>query len=289
MPMIVLGFAVVHTLRVLADAPIDPKRFAKPRVVFFEDFDKPNLDRSRWNVIVTGFNVNVEQQAYIDSEDTLKIVHGREAEGAKHGALLIQGLFRKGFRTKDGQKFDFVSGRIDTRNKAEFKYGRLSSRIKLTAGLGLWPAFWALGNGGWPETGEIDIMENVGPANWTSQALHGPHYFGNTPLVNRTTLQPDVAAWHVYSVDWSPDTLIFKIDAKPVYTVTKAMVEKYGRWAFDNPKHIILNMALGGQYPNQINKADKPYYGIPESTLELIKSGKAKMLVDWVKVEELGS
>jgi len=287
MSFLVAGLSVLmcsgDSLRHLAD----PKRFSRSQVVFLEEFNAPELDRSRWNVIVTGFNVNVEQQAYVDSSETLRIVHGKEAEGAKKGALLIQGVYRPGFVTKDGKKFDFISGRIDTRNKAEFKYGRLSARIKMSSGAGLWPAFWALGDGGWPDTGEIDIMENVGAPDWTSQALHGPKYFGNTPLVNRTKLNKDISAWHIYAVEWHPELLVFTIDGKVAYTVTKPMVEKYGRWAFDNPKHIILNMALGGQYPKSVNGASKPYFGMPASTLDLIKAGNAKMLVDWVKVEKL--
>jgi beta-glucanase (GH16 family) len=153
------------------------KRFSKLKTVFFDDFDAPDLDRSKWNVIVTGGTVNAEQQAYVDSPETLRIVHGREAEGARRGALLIQAQYKKGFVTKQGKSFDFISGRMDTRNKAEFTYGRLSARIKMTPGLGFWPAFWALGDGRWPDTGEIDMMENVGPGDWTSQALHGPGHF----------------------------------------------------------------------------------------------------------------
>ena len=83
--------------------------------------------------------------------------------------------------------------------------------MKLAAGAGLWPAFWALGDGRWPDTGEIDIMENVGESAWTSVALHGPGYFGDTPLVRRVPAQ-DVSAWHVYSVDWTEDTLVFRVD-----------------------------------------------------------------------------
>jgi hypothetical protein len=79
--------------------------------------------------------------------------------------------------------------------------------------------------------------------------------------------------------------LAFQIDGKDVYVVTKAMTEKYGRWAYDNPKHLILNFALGGQYPNSVNKTSTPYFGLPQSTVELIQAGKARFLVDWVKVE----
>jgi beta-glucanase (GH16 family) len=266
--------------------PQEPPSPQKPEVVFFDDFAGPTLDRSKWNVIVTGRTVNNEQQAYVDSNDTISCVHGAQAEGATNGALVLQPRYRSGFVTAQGKKFDFISGRIDTRGKVEFTYGTVAARIKLTAGSGLWPAFWALGTGRWPDTGEMDIMENVGAPDWVSAALHGPGYFGNTPLVKRASLPPDkdITAWHVYSVDWKPQELVFKIDAEVVYRVTRPMVEHYGPWAYDNPKFLILNFALGGVYPAAVNKVSSPYPGLPDATVQTIKEGKARMLVDWVRV-----
>lgn len=258
----------------------------KADTVFFEDFNEPSLDRSMWNVEVTGNTVNDEQQAYVDSVSTIYMVKGAAAEGAENGALVLKALYKPGFTSKERKKYDFISGRINTRHKMEFTYGTASARMKMTAGAGLWPAFWALGNGKWPDCGEIDVMETVGDSSWTSHALHGPNYFGDTPLAYRVHFPggTDVTQWHIYSVDWSPKSLTFKIDGKTTYTVTKAMVEKYGRWAFDNKKFIILNFALGGGYPGGYNKITKPYFGISESTANKIKAGQAKVLVDWVLV-----
>jgi len=259
---------------------------AKSDIIFFDDFSGTALDRSKWNVIVTGFTVNNEQQAYVDSTATIYISHKTEAAGANNGVLVIEPRYRPGYVTKEGKKFDFISGRIDTRDKVAFTYGTASARMKLPAGTGFWPAFWALGNGKWPDIGEIDIMENVGEPDWTGVALHGPGYSGETPLVNKFYLKPDkdITQWHVYSVDWSEDSLIFKIDDTTVYRVTRPMVENYGKWSFDNPKFLIVNLALGGAYPFKINGVKTPYNGIPETTVQLIKDRKAKVLVDWVKV-----
>jgi beta-glucanase (GH16 family) len=245
--------------------------------VFVDEFSGPELDRTRWNVIVTGRTVNNEQQAYIDSKDVLYI---------RDGALVIHPRSRPGFKTSDGRSFDFVSGRIDTRDKFSFTYGTASARMKLAAGAGLWPAFWALGAGPWPETGEIDIMENVGNPAWTSVALHGPGYSGNTPLVKRTPMEPSAqaTAWHVYTLDWSPDTLVFSVDDRQVYRVTRPMVERFGAWAFDNPKHLILNLALGGDFPAAVNKVKTPYHGLSASTVKAIEAGQPTILVDWVRV-----
>lgn len=264
----------------------NPATLAKPVVVFFDDFSGKTLDRSKWNVTTSHGVSNNEQQAYVDSSATIYIAHGAEAEGAQNGALVIKPVFQAGYETKEGKKFDFLSGRIDSRSKLEFTYGSASARMKLPAGAGYWPAFWALGDGKWPDCGEIDIMENVGEPDWISAALHGPGYFGETPIVNKVFLKPgnDVNQWHVYTVDWDKNALLFKVDGVLYYRVTRPMIENYGKWAFDNPKFLILNLALGGGYPAKTNGIKFPYYGIPESTVNQIKAGKAKVLVDWVKI-----
>ncbi len=259
---------------------------SKTDTLFFDDFNSQSLNRNKWNVEITGNTANNEQQAYVDSASTIYFVHGKLAEGAKNGALVIKPLYRSGFTTKERKSYDFISGRINTRSKFEFTHGTASARMKMSAGAGLWPAFWLLGNGEWPACGEIDIMETVGDSSWISNALHGPGYFGNTPLVRRDTFPKgtDVAQWHIYSVDWTSKAIIFKVDGKAAYTVTRSMVEKYGRWAFDNPKFIILNFAIGGGYPNAINKITSPYFGLSQKSADLIKASQAKILVDWVLV-----
>jgi len=247
------------------------------RVLFDEEFSGPELDRTRWNVIVTGRTVNAEQQAYVDSKDVLYL---------EDGNLVIQPRSRPGFTTADGRKFDFISGRIDTRDRFSFTYGTAAARMKLAAGAGLWPAFWALGAGRWPDTGEIDIMENVGDPAWTSVALHGPGYSGSTPLVKRMPLDraADATAWHVYAVNWTADAIAFRVDDREIYRVTRPMVEPLGAWAFDNPKHLIVNLALGGNFPAAVNKASVPYRGLPEATVKAIQAGEPRILVDWVRV-----
>jgi beta-glucanase (GH16 family) len=258
----------------------------KPEVVFFDDFSAPAFDRTKWNVIVTGRTVNNEQQAYVDSPDVLRTSRGAEVSGAENGALIIQPRFHEGFMTPENRKFDFTSGRLESKGNVEFTYGTASARIKLSAGAGLWPAFWALGTGRWPDTGEMDIMENVGDPGWTNVALHGPGYSGNTPFAIRRPFPPanDITGWHIYSMDWSSTGFVFKIDGETFYSPTREMVEKYGRWAYDNPKFLILNFALGGQYPQSVNKATAPYPGLPAETVDLVKANKAMMIVDWVRI-----
>jgi beta-glucanase (GH16 family) len=249
------------------------------KVLFFDDFTSANLDRSKWNVIITGDHFNDELQAYIDSASTLFL---------ENGCLVFRPQYSPGFITKDGKRFDFTSARITTQNKFDFAYGTAEAKIKLTKGSGLWPAWWMLGNQIWPATGEIDIMENIGESDWANVAVHGPGYSGETPFVNRQYFNAsnDVTNWHVYAVEWSPTEMIFKYDGIVMYKVTKTMINHYGKWVFDEPKHLLLNFAVGGIYPAKINgiKGKGVKYGLPESTAELIKNSKVKMWVDWVKV-----
>jgi beta-glucanase (GH16 family) len=276
---------VTSAVAALAGARAQPPT-ANAAPLFFDDFAGGQLDRSKWNVIGTGRTVNNEQQAYVDAIETISVGETPEATGATNGALIIRARHRPGFKTPQGRTFDFISGRLESRSKFEFTYGTAAARIKLTAGAGLWPAFWTLGTGRWPDTGEMDIMENVGDPTWTNFALHGPGYSGNTPLASRQhfTHGGDITAWHVYSMDWTADSIVFKVDGNEEYRVTRPMVEGYGRWAYDNPKFLILNLALGGQYPQAVNKIAEPYGGLPQSTVDLIKADQAVMVVDWVRV-----
>lgn len=259
---------------------------ADATLLFADEFNSGELDRTKWNVIGPEFWVNNEQQTYIDSPETIRFLPEGAVDGADGGVLVLQPQFSKGFKAPDGRKADFVSGRIDTRGKFDFAYGRAIARIRMPDAVGVWPAFWLLGNGAWPNTGEIDIMEYVGEADWTGVALHGEGYFGETPLVNKYFFPPetDVTQWHEYSAEWTPDEIIFKVDGRLTYRATRVMAEHYGTWSFDNPKHLILNFALGGAYPFKTNGIEAPYNGLPASTVEQIKQGDVAMYVDWVRV-----
>lgn len=284
----VAGLAATGILYIACSAPKQTyaQTPGKGKVLFFDDFSAKGLDRAKWNAEVTGIHVNNELQAYVDSSATIFTVSGSAAEGAENGALVLRPQSSPGFKTNDGRNFNFISGRVNTKGKFDFTYGTAEARIKVTEGDGLWPAWWLLGNDTWPETGEIDIMEYVGEKDWVSAAVHGPGYSGETPFVNRQYFEKgnEATGWHIYAVDWTPNEMLFKYDGKLMFRVNRKMVEHYGKWAFDTKKHLILNYALGGAYPVKINGVKQPYFGMPESSLQLIKNNKAQMLVDWVKV-----
>jgi beta-glucanase (GH16 family) len=284
---IAVACAMVLAVEACARNSIPGTSDAEHMTVFADDFSGATLDRSRWRVYVTGTVFNDEQQAYVDTNETIRIVHGADAAGAPDGALVIQAEYRPGFAAS-GRRFDFISGRIHTRGTMSFLYGTAAARMKLPAGAGLWPAFWLLGNGAWPETGEIDVMENVGDPAWISVALHGAGYSGNTPLAHRDTLPAglDATTWHVYAADWTPDSIVFRIDSVAIYRVSRAAVEQFGPWAFANEKHVILNLALGGAYPAAVNNVRAPYFGLADPTVQQVRNGEARLFVDWVRVTQ---
>lgn len=278
--------------------PAAPKNPEPKAEAFFDDFNGDSLDRSKWTVEVTGQNfqtANNEQQAYVDSPDTISINHDDANTGATNGALEIHPRFKQGFQAPDGKSYDFVSGRIKTHGHFDFTYGKYSARIKLpenATASGLWPAFWSLGssieNGTpWPNCGEVDVMEHVGQP-WTSSAIHGPEYHGNTPITHQQNFDgSNPADWHTYSVDWTPQGFTFYVDDKQTYQVSKDQFQQNGwTWVFDDPQYMILNFALGGGYPQSVNGVTQPYFGLPQDTVDKIKAGNTRLLVDWVKVEQ---
>ncbi len=170
----------------------------------------------------------------------------------------------------------YASAKITTRGKVNAAPGRVEARIKVPAGQGLWPAFWMLGASypatPWPHSGEIDIMENHGSAPATiSAALHGPAYSGNTPFVHSYSLERGTFAddYHVFAVEWDSLHVRFLVDSTVHYFVQRQEVERAGKWVFDQPFFIILNLAVGGMFD-----------GDPASDAIL----PATMLVDYVRV-----
>ena len=264
-----------------------PSPSPTPTLVFAEEFNTGTLDRAVWNVEGPAFWVNNELQAYVDEPEVISF--GTPA-GADGGALILKPVYRPGYVTPTGRVADFVSGRINTSGNVEMTYGRAAARIRMPAATGVWPAFWMLGYGQWPDAGEIDIMEYVGDPSWTAAAIHGPGYSGETPFVKRqnfpagTPAGPDVTGWHEYAVERTEDAVVFFIDDREFYRVTRTDVAQYGAWRFDRPQYVILNFALGGVYPQKVNGITAPYYGMPQSTADRVANGEIQMEVDWVRI-----
>jgi beta-glucanase (GH16 family) len=168
----------------------------------------------------------------------------------------------------------YTSARMTTEDRFEPTYGRFEARIKLPTGQGIWPAFWLLGADldtvGWPQTGEIDVMEYRGQEpRVVHGTLHGPGYSAAQGITRQLTL--DGARFdqdfHTFAVEWEENQIRWFMDDSLYHAVDRADVP--GEWVFDHPFYLILNVAVGGTW-----------VGPPNASTTFPQT----MLVDWVRV-----
>jgi beta-glucanase (GH16 family) len=168
----------------------------------------------------------------------------------------------------------YTSARILTKGNFDNKYGRYEARIKVPLGKGLWPAFWLLGSNSdtvaWPQCGEIDIMEYLG-SNPISifGTVHGPGYSGANAISKNYVLTNDRfdTDFHVFGIEWGENFVNYYVDNVLYNQITPKDVK--GEWVFNQPFYIILNMAVGGNFP-----------GTPNSETVFPQT----MMVDYVRV-----
>jgi beta-glucanase (GH16 family) len=232
-------------------------------LVWHDEFEGPEINADVWTHEIGGHGWgNGENQYYTDDPDNAFI---------EDGMLVIQALERN-YLGKP-----FTSARLTTQGKLTQQYGRIEARIQIPTGKGIWPAFWMLGENydtvGWPRSGEIDIMENIGSEPWVVHGtLHGPGYSGGSGVGAAYRLpdrSPFHANFHVYAVEWEPEEIRWYVDDALYSTITPARLP--GDWVYDQPFFIILNVAVGGRWP-----------GYPDATTEFPQ----RMLVDYVRIYE---
>ena len=170
---------------------------------------------------------------------------------------------------------NYTSARLITKNKGDIKYGRIEVRAQLPAGLGTWPAIWMLPTdwvyGGWPSSGEIDIMEHVG---YDQDVIHitthsEKYYFKiNTQKSATKKIENASTQYHVYRLDWTPEKITGYIDNELIFTNVNEGTD-YKAWPFDQRFHLLLNIAVGGDWGGA--------KGIDETAFP------ASMLVDYVR------
>jgi beta-glucanase (GH16 family) len=195
----------------------------------------------------------------------------------KGGNLVITAQ-KEDYTGKDGVARPYTSARIKTKGLFSQAYGRVEARMQLPLGKGIWPAFWMLGDdigtAGWPKAGEIDIMENIGEAGRVYSTLHGPGYSGDHGISAKYPLPAGEVVntgFHVYALEWSPNSIRFYFDDKLIVERTPADLPAGAKWVYDHPFFVILNLAVGGLWP-----------GYPDETTVFPQ----RMLVDYVRVYE---
>ncbi len=276
--MVIVGFALIATL--IAPEPPALAAAGMPApgpLVWSDEFNGPAgtaPDNSKWLHDTGGSGWgNGELQYYTSST--------RNAAMDGHGNMAITA------RRENPNNYtchygtcQYTSARLLTAGKFSRNQGRFEARLKLPKGQGMWPAFWMLGDNvftdGWPNSGELDVMENVGKEPGTIWgSIHGPGYSGANSVNASYTLPNGKAlgdAFHTFTVDWGPESITWYIDGIPYSHKTKSGVS--GPWVFDHNFFLLLNLAVGGNWPG----APAPGTALPQS-----------LLVDYVRVYELAA
>jgi beta-glucanase (GH16 family) len=237
-----------------------------------DEFDGPAgsaPDQSRWGYDIGGGGWGNNELEYYTSRLQNVFLDG-------NGNLVIKAISET-YTGSDGVTRNYTSGRLLTKNKFDLAYGRFEARLRVPFGQGIWPAFWMLGNNidqvGWPACGEIDIMENIGrEPSVVHGTLHGPGYSGASPLTGSFTLadgQKFSDDFHVFAMEWEPAAIRIYVDGNLYVTKTPADVPAGRTWVYDHPFFMILNVAVGGNWP-----------GNPDSTTTFPQM----MTVDYVRV-----
>lgn len=194
-------------------------------------------------------------QTYTDSPDNVRL------DGQGHLVLEAR-------RSGD----TYTSGRIVTRGKMAFPFGTVTARIKFPAGQGIWPAFWMLGSDidtvGWPACGELDIMEIVNDATTYNISLHAP----DAKIGQSGSIGDLSADFHNYWLTRGPDNVMVGVDDTTLATFSPESLPQGAPWVFNGPMFILLNVAVGGDWP-----------GPPNESTPL----PAAMTVDWFRFDPL--
>jgi len=280
-------FAAIKGEPVLSALLVRGKPLTKKswRLVWSDEFDAAGApDPARWSIEEwPARKVNDEDQAYTQRAENLRV---------EDGHLVIEA------HKEDFGNATYTSGRVHTSGKGDFLYGRFEVRAKLPQGKGTWPAIWMLpsdpfryasscsagtdwqGNAtcdAWPNSGEIDIMEHVG---YQMGHVHGTvhnqaYYWLKWEQRKGRILLDDVADdFHVYALEWSPTRIDIFVDDTRYFSYVNEN-DGWESWPYDHPFHLILNVAVGGQWGRSGGGIDDSIF--PQ-----------RMLVDYARVYQLG-
>jgi len=222
------------------DSPINEQTYEKPefnRLVWSDEFNSGSVpDSSKWSYSVgtgEGGWGNSELQYYTERPENIVI---------RNGLLKIKAI-REDFK---GSKY--TSAKLVSKNKFEFKYGRVEVSARLPKGAGTWPAIWMLGSNidktGWPGCGEIDIMEHRGSElNKIFATLHYPGRSGGNPDGGTTLISNATTAFHKYSLEWTSASIRILVDDQLCHCVANSETLPFNHNFF-----VILNLAMGGTF-----------------------------------------
>jgi len=257
--LLLLPVAIFITLLVI----MSYSHKTKYKLVWSDEFNTPGLpDASRWNYDTGG-------RGWGNNELQYYTLARKENARVENGHLVIEA------RKENWENRNYTSSRLVTKGKGDWQYGKIEVRAKLPKGLGTWPAIWMLGSTTplkWPDDGEIDIMEHVGYDPGQVHASVHCKKFNHVIGTQKTALTPvpDFAdKFHVYEVEYTKDSVIIGVDGNAYFRFANEH-SGYEGWPFDNKMHLLLNVAVGGNWGGA--------KGVDE------KIWPVKMEVDYVRV-----
>lgn len=227
---------------------------------------------NKWNKIDYVTHHAPDWRKYQSREDAL-IVPGKEK---KTTFVRLKGVYGK-YRNQScqaGNQESFACGGIFTDKTFSFRYGYVEVRARFDCADGVWPAIWLLPrSGGWPNGGEIDIMEHLNHQKHVWQTIHLLRNSGSGDSSNTVNPQPainDATAWHTYGVEWAPGRITFYVDGKKTGSFTP---EGFAHWPFDREVefYLLVDQQIGGNWPGQANPAQ-------------LKARSANFDIDYVRI-----
>ncbi len=213
-------------------------------LIWNDEFNGSNIDNSKWeHEVNANGGGNNELQYYTARPENSFVEDGRLHIVAQQEEYSSEGQIRY-----------YTSARMRTAEKGDWLYAKIDIRAKIPYGQGLWPAIWMLSTdweyGGWPDSGEIDIMEHVGyDPNVVHASIHTKAYNHKIGTQKSANLKIPNATnnFHTYTVEWFEDHMDFLIDNVKYFTFLNEN-DGWERWPFDKRFHLLLNIAVGGSW-----------------------------------------
>jgi beta-glucanase (GH16 family) len=258
LPRACLALLIVGGTSVAAtEAQSPPAPPASWHLSWSDEFNGPNgsaPDPAKWTFVTGGKGFgNNELETY-----TNRPINAQQRDGT-----LVITAQKEDFTGPDGIPRHYTSARLHTQALFSQAYGRFEASMQLPpGGKGIWPAFWLLGDNshtdGWPKCGEIDIIENIGDPATIYSTLHGPGYSGAHGISAKFPLPAGESVhtgFHLYAVEWAPRDIKFFFDDHLIAERTPADLPPGAVWVYDHPFFIILNLAVGGNWPGNPDEA----------------------------------
>ncbi|SMO76808.1 Glycosyl hydrolases family 16 [Saccharicrinis carchari] len=230
-------------------------------IIWEDHFEGTEIDTTKWTRIPPN---NADWGRHMTTDDMCYEI--------KEGNLYLKGINNPD-TVSDPRPF--LTGGIYTKNKFAFQYGKVEIHARLESAQGAWPAMWMLSEhnkyGGWPHSGEIDIMEHLNYDSIIYQTTHS-NYTNNLGQKHNPphggTAKIDAGQFNTFGLEWYPDSLVFTLNGDRTFAYPRVKDADKSQWPYDQPFYILIDQQLGGSWVGKVNPEDLP----------------VNMIVDYVKV-----